>query len=115
MQKVQNLKIMNETKDTISNTEIIFNVKEKQVFDLSVKKAIKRKADNLPESSDNEEDNNIVNIKSKITPIFTNVKSFIYRYLNKNLLKDIKEFKELPEESEYFMTITNGKYLIYRS
>ena len=74
MQKVQNLKIMNETKDTISNTEIIFNVKEKQVFDLSVKKRLK-KTESLPESSDNEEDNNSVNIKSKITPIFTNVKN----------------------------------------
>ena len=52
---------MNEIKDNISKNEIIYNVKQRELFESSIRKAIKRKKGNDPDESEiKEEDNHIL-------------------------------------------------------
>ena len=62
--KVQNIKIMNEIKDNISKNEIIYNVKPRELFESSIRKAIKRKKDNDPDESEIKEEDNHISIKT---------------------------------------------------
>ena len=88
--KVKNLIIMNDIKESISNKEIIYNIKPKDIFDNSIRKAIKRKKDEEPLENEIKENDNHISIKNEPLPNYTNLKSSIYRNLNKNLLKDIE-------------------------
>ena len=44
-----------------------------------------------------------------------NLNIIIYRYINKNIPKDIESFGELPDESEFYKTIKVDKFLIYKT
>ena len=48
-------------------------------------------------------------------PNFANLKSSIYRNINKNIPKDVENLSDLPEESEYYQTISGGNFLIYKN
>ena len=113
--KVQNIKIMNEIKDNISKNEIIYNVKPRELFELSIRKAIKRKKDNDPNESENKEEDNHISIKTNQQPILGNIKSFMYRLINKNIPKDIENLNELPDDSEYYKTLSGEQFLFYKT
>ena len=104
---------MNEIKDNITNNEIIYNVKQREIFESSIRKAIKRKRDNNPDENEIKEEDNHINIKKDSKPIFENVKSSMYRYINKNIPKDIEILNELPDDSEYYKT--GEKFLFYKN
>ena len=80
--KVQNIKIMNEIKDNISKNEIIYNVKPRELFESSIRKAIKRKKDNDPDESEIKKEDNHISIKTNQQQIFGNIKSSMYRFIN---------------------------------
>ena len=82
--KVQNIKIMNEIKDNISKNEIIYNVKPRELFESSIRKAIKRKKDNDPDESEIKEENNHISIKTNPQPYFEKITSSMYGLVNKN-------------------------------
>ena len=113
--KVQNIKIMNEIKDNISKNEIIYNVKPRELFESSIRKAIKRKKDNDPDESEIKEEDNHISIKTNQQPIFGNIKSSMYRLINKNIPKDIENLNELPDDSEYYKTLTGEQFLFYKT
>ena len=46
---------------------------------------------------------------------FDNIKYNIYRYINKNIPKNIDSFNELPEESDFYKTIKGNQFLIYKT
>ena len=84
--KIQSLMITNESKNIISNDDI-YNIKARSLFDLSIKKVIKRKNDDLPKEIDR--DKNHIEYKSITSTTFYNVRNNIYRNINKNIPKDI--------------------------
>ena len=88
--KVQNIKIMNEIKDNISKDEIMNNVKPRELFESSIRKAIKRKNDEDPDENEIKEEENHISIKNSPQPYFGNIKSSLYRLINKNIPKDIE-------------------------
>lgn len=96
---------MNDIKESISNKEIIYNIKPKDIFDNLIRKAIKRRKDEEPI----ENDNHII-IKNEPLPNFINLKSSIYRNINKNIPKDIENLDEIPIESEYYKTLTRENF-----
>ena len=61
-----------EAKKTIDNIDIIYNIKSKDIYDISIKKIYKRKSDNI---SDEESDNN-KEINKIIIPFFWYNKNF---------------------------------------
>ena len=57
--------------------------------------------------------NNIsINYKHNANSSFNNVSNSIYRYINKNIPKDIEDINDLPEESEYYNTIKREKIYV---
>ena len=113
--KVQNLKITNDIRANISQSEIIYNVKPRDIFDASIRKAIKRKSDIDPKEKEIKENDNHISIKMVPIPNFVNLKSVIYRTINKNIPKDVENISDLPEESEYYQTISGKKFLNYKN
>ena len=105
---------MNDIKSNIENKEIIYNIKPKDIFDSSIRKAFKRKSDEEPENKEIKENDNHISIKNEPMPNFTNLKSAIYRNLNKSMPKDIENLEELPDESEYYQTLTGEVFLMYK-
>ena len=81
--KVQNLPIMKEIKDNISNNENIYNVKP------SIRKDIKRRNDKGKEENEIKEEDNYINIKKDQHPNYDHVKSTMYRFINKNIPQDL--------------------------
>lgn len=63
----------------------------------------------------NEKDLNHIIVKQNISPTFKNIKSTLYNYINKNPPKDIENLEELPNQSEYYKTISGDDYLIYKT
>ena len=112
--KIQNLLLMNDIKSNIENKEIIYNIKPKDIFDSSIRKAFKRKSDEEPENKEIKENDNHISIKNEPMPNFSNLKSAIYRNLNKSMPKDIENLEELPDESEYYQTLTGEVFLMYK-
>ena len=106
---------MNEIKDNISKNEIIYNVKPRELFESSIRKAIKRKKDNDPDVSEIKEEDNYINIKTNPQPYFGNIRSSLYRLINKNIPKDIENLNELPDDSEYYKTLTGEQFLFYKT
>ena len=98
---VKNIKIIKEIKDNISKNEIIYNVKPRELFESSIRKAIKRKKDNDPDEIQIKEEDNHINIKTNPQPYFGNIRSSMYRLINKNILKDIQNLNKLPDDCEY--------------
>ena len=114
--KVQNTKIMNEIKDNISKNEIIYNVKPRDLFESSIRKVFKRKKDNDPVEREIKEEDNHISIKTNPQPYFGNIRSSMYRLINKNIPKDIENLNELPYDCEYYKTLTGrGFYFIKRT
>ena len=113
--KVQNIKIMNEIKDNISKDEIIYNVKPRELFESSIRKAIKRKNDEDPDENEIKEEENHISIKNSPQPYFGNIKSSLYRLINKNIPKDIENLNELPADSEYYKTLKGEIFLFYKT
>ena len=113
--KVQNIKIMSELKDNISQNEIIYNENPRELFESSIRKAVKRKKDINPDESEIKEEDNHISIKTNQQPILGNIKSSIYRFINKNILKDIENLNELPDDSEYYKTLTGEQFLFYKT
>ena len=113
--KVKNLLIMNDIKESISSKEIIYNIKPKDIFDNSIRKAIKRKNDEEPLENEIKENDNHISIKNEPLPNFINLKSTIYRNINKNLPKDIEKLEDMPNESEYYKALTGEIFLMYKN
>lgn len=109
--KVQTLLIKNRAKKSIDNFGKIYNIKSKDIYETSLKKVHKRKSGNI----NDEEDDNNNKIKKNINPSFNSIKSSVYRYISKNLPKNIDKLSELPEDSEYYLTERGDNYLGYRS
>ena len=106
---------MNEIKDNISKNEIIYNVKPRELFESSIRKAIKRKKDNDLDEIEIKEEDNHINIKTNPQPYFGNIRSSMYRLINKNIPKDIENLNELPDDSEYYKTLTGEEFLFYKT
>ena len=105
--KIEEMKIksLNEAKKLVKEDNIIFEVKAKNIYYTSFKTANKEKI-NHPnaEEAPQEEKNKInepVNYNPGSNPLFKNVRASIYRYINKNIPKDIENLSDMPEESEY--------------
>ena len=107
---------MNDAKESLNKTEDIYNIKARDIFNNSIKKAIKRKSDFDGKDEEKEEKNNFnIDYKHKNIPTFDNVKHNIYRYINKHIPKDVDNLKDMPEESEFYKTITDGNFLAYKT
>ena len=115
--KIKALKIKSEAKKIVGEENVIYDIKARNIFDSSVKKIVKRKSDEEPkEEIDNQKKDNIpINYKQNMTPSFSSVRASIYRYINKNVPKDIEDINDLPEESEYYNTIKGDKFLFYKN
>ena len=115
---IQKIKILNEVKTSFKDTKDIFTIKAKDIFDSSIKKATKRKNDNIPEEAEDNNhlhnSNNINNINIK-TISFDNIKDSIYRYINKQIPKDIEKLEDLPDNSIYYNTISGDKFMFYKN
>ena len=73
--QIKKLKIMNDAKEALNKTEDIYNIKARDIFNNSIKKAIKCKSDFDGESEEKEEKNNFnIDYKHKNTPTFDKVK-----------------------------------------
>ena len=59
-----------------------------------MKKVIKRKSEEIPEEKNDKANFNNIDYKQKGTPTFDNLKHNIYRYINKNIPKDIESFEQ---------------------
>ena len=106
---------MNEIKDNISNNEIIYNVKPRELFESSIRKTMKRKNDNDPNENEIKEEDNHISIKTNQQPYFGNIRSSLYRHINKNIPKDIESLNELPADSEYYKTLKGEIFLFYKT
>ena len=115
--KKKALKIKSEAKKIVDEENVIYDNKTRNIFDSSVKKIVKRKSDEeQKEEIDNQKNDNIsINYKQNVTPSFSNVRTSIYRQINKNVPKDIEDINDLLEESEYYYTIKRDKLLFYKS
>ena len=102
-------------RDNISKNEIIYNVKPRELIESSIRKAIKRKKDNDPDESEIKEEDNHINIKTNPQPYFGNIRSSMYRLINKNIPKDIENLNELPDDSEYYKTLSGEQFLFYKT
>ena len=113
--KFQNIKIMSEIKDNISKNEIIYNMKPRELFESSIRKAIKRKKDIDPDESEIKEEDNLISIKTSQQPYLVNIKSSMYRFVNKNIPKDIENLNELQDDCDYYKTLTGEQFLFYKT
>ena len=114
--QIKKLKIMNEAKEALNNIEDIYNIKARDIFNNSIKKAIKRKSDVEKEDEQKDKKENLnIDFKYKINPTFDNIKHNIYRYINKHIPQDIDNLKDMPEESEFYKTLTGENFLAYKS
>ena len=111
LKKIKTILIKDETKKTIDNIDIIYNIKSKEIGDISIKKIYKRKSDNI---SDEESDNN-KEINKNIIPSFDTIKSSVYRYISRKIPKDIDKLSELTDDSKYYVTERGDNYLAYKS
>ena len=53
---------------------------------------------------------NNIDIKKNIAESYDSVKSSVYRYITKSLPKDIEYLTNLPNESEYYLTVRGDNY-----
>ena len=53
---------------------------------------------------------NNIDIKKNIAESYDSVKSSVYRYITKSLPKDIENLTDLPNESEYYLTVRGDNY-----
>ena len=113
--QIQKLKIMNSAKDSLKNMEDIYTIKARDIFNNSIKKAIKRKYDYDEEEANIEKHNLNLDYKPIKSPTFDNVKHNIYRYINKQIPQDIDNLKDMPEESDFYKTIKGGNFLAYKT
>ena len=90
-------------------------MKPKELFESSIRKAIKRKKDNDPDESEIKEEDNHISIKTNQQPYFENIRSSMYRLINKNIPKDIENLNELPDDSEYYKTLSGEQFLFYKT
>lgn len=60
---------------------------------------------NLPEEK---EDNNA--IQKDIIPSYNSIKPSIYRFINKNIPKDVEDLAGLPKDRPYFFTERGDKF-----
>ncbi|OUM59571.1 hypothetical protein PIROE2DRAFT_14841 [Piromyces sp. E2] len=81
--------------------------KEIDVSKSLVKHKIKDKIRNSSNPSD-------IKLKRYICPEYKTITSQITRYRNKQLFPDIKTFDEVPNESEYYKTIRNENFMIFK-
>ena len=72
--KITTLLIKDEAKKTIDNIVIIYNIKSKDTYDISIKTVNKRKSENISD----EESNNNKEINKNIIPSFDKIKSSVY-------------------------------------
>ena len=72
--KIKTLLIKDEAKKTIDNIVIIYNIKSKDTYDISIKTVNKRKSENISD----EESNNNKEINKNIIPSFDKIKSSVY-------------------------------------
>ena len=80
----------------ISPNDIIYNIKPRDIFDTPISKAVKRKSYVDPEGKEIKENDNHISIKMEPIPNFANLKSSIYRNINKNIPKDVEDLSDLP-------------------
>ena len=106
---------MSEIKYNVSKNEIIYNVKTRELFESSIRKAIKRKKDIDPDKGEIKEEDINISIKSNQLPNLGNIKSFMYKFINKNVSKDIENLNELPNDCEYYKTLTGKQFLFYKT
>ena len=108
----------NEAKKLVTEERVIFEVKAKSIYETSFKSADKNKLEQLQEKRAPEEEQNRinqpVNYNQGSNPLFKNVRASIYRYINKNIPKDVDNISEIPEESEYYKTLNGEEYLCYK-
>ena len=106
-----------KSKESINKTAITYDIKANNLFYNSLAKVNKRKKEYSFDDEDNknEKDNNHINVHHNISPSFKNHKSALYRYINKDIPKDVDSLDEMPVESEYYKTIDNENYLAYKS
>ena len=84
--------VINEDKKSLNKKEDILNIKARDIFEKSVIKANKRKSDELPEEDNVKGNFKNIDYKKNCFPSFDNIKHNIYRYINKNIPKDIDSF-----------------------
>ena len=89
---------MNEAKTTLDKNKDIYNIKARDIFEKFLNKVMKRKSEEIPEEKNDYANFNNIDYKKKGTPTFDKLKNNIYRYINKNIPKDIESFEELPDE-----------------
>ena len=116
--KINSLNVRNEAKKLVTEDRVIFDVKAKSIYETSLKSADKNKQDQAQEEKAPEAEQNqinkSVNYNQGSNPLFKNIKASIYRYINKNIQKDIDNISEMPEESEYYKTLNGEEYLCYK-
>ena len=67
------------------------------------------------DESEIKKDDNHISIKTNQQPILGNIKSSMYRLINKNIPKDIENLNELQGDSEYYKTLTGEQFLFYKT
>ena len=85
---IKKLLLMNEAKKSLDKHEDIYNIKVWNIFENSVKKAIKRKSEEFPEDN-KDNDNKNVDFKEKYTFSFDNFKHNIYIDISINIFQKI--------------------------
>ena len=98
--KVKTLNARNEVKKLIKEEGVIFEVKAKNIYETSMKVKDKNKKDQEPEENEQEEEQNQinepVNYNQGINPGYNNIRASIYRYINKNIPKDLDNISDMP-------------------
>ena len=116
--KIKSLNVRNEAKKLVTEESVIFEVKAKSIYETSFKSAEKSRQDQAQEEKASEEEQNRinepVNYNQGSNPLFKNIRASIYRYINKNIPKDVDKISEMPEESEYYKTLNGDEFLCYK-
>ena len=112
---VKKMLLMNEAKTTLDKNSDIYNIKARDIYEKSLKKITKRKKDELQDEDNNANSLQNIDLKQNSSPNFDNIKHNIYRYINKNIPKDIESLEDLPEESDFYNTIKGDTFLIYKT
>ena len=94
---IKKMLLMNEAKTTLDKNKDIYNIKARDIFEKFLKKVMKRKSEEIPEEKNDNSNFNNIDYKQKGTHTFGKLKHNIYRYINKNIPKDIESFEELPD------------------
>ena len=103
------------SKDNFRKNSDIYNIKARDIYEKSLKKITKRKKDELQDEDNNANSLQNIDLKQNSSPNFDNIKHNIYRYINKNIPKNIESFEDLPEESDFYNTIKGDTFLIYKT